>query len=77
MRKAWIHGVYYSSGASLLFYENLFGYVCLYGYVVGNLLLDMYIWICWTLLNYVVGLDEYVVGHAVGYVGYVCMYICV
>ena len=42
----------------LVVYENLFGYVCLYGYVVGNLFLVMYIWICWTLLNYVVGFDE-------------------
>ena len=67
----------------LVVYENLFGYVCLYGYVVGNLFLVMYVYMhmldfvelcCWI---YMLDLMKYVVGHAVGYVGYVCMYICV
>ena len=41
------------------------GYVCTYMDMLDFYVLDM------------LDLMKYVVGHAVGYVGYVCMYICV
>ena len=52
-------------------------WICCWKLVSGYVYMDMLDFVelcCWI---YMLDLMKYVVGHVVGYVGYVCMYICV